>query len=261
MSVISRTYVFAPGTRIVSAQVNQEFNSIVNLLNGTDLASSVYIGGANVSNLLSLPKLYVLGQSEFSSSSSGRVVGVFKDGEANPRVALYNSGQVRQVASQHSVTPSTVEMVSKGTLYASATNIGNVGVGEDTLHTFAVGANVLNGQRDYFTVEAGGITAANGNNKQLKFYCKLTAILATGVITENNKPWFFKATVIYDNDGVSTVAIYARFICGATDVRTYQLVTSYDFTIDNTWSFTGEAVSDNDLVQGFTIVEKGWSIN
>jgi hypothetical protein len=266
MSLLSRLFDFSPGTTIRSSEVDSEFDQLVKLLNGIDVLNSLYLGGTSLPNPASIPKLFVSdGQFQISLSASGRAIAIYKDGESTPRVDLLNTGQIRVVASQQSVTPSTQLMVLMGSLVANGASVGNVGGGEDTLHSFIMGAQVLSTNKTYARVRKAGFTAANGNNKQLKFKVTTTSgttiIAATGVITENNKPWFLECDIQNDPDGVSQIKVDGRLVCGATEVRFNSVVTGFDFTVNNTFFITGEAVADNDIVQTKTIVEKGFGIN
>lgn len=55
-------------------------------------------------------------------------------------------------------------------LYASATQVGNIGTGEDTLHSFTLRANSLPSNGSGLFVRFAGRFAANANAKTLKFY-------------------------------------------------------------------------------------------
>lgn len=257
---ISRDYDFSPGTTIVSAQVDAEFNELYNLLNGTNLVGNVRLGAGVISNVDA--KLSVTGQAEFATVANGRVVSVWKPGEGTPRIDLNNLGQIRTVASQKSVTASAQLMVLLGSLFASggASIIGNVGAGEDNLSSLTIGAETMNGSNLYLNIKGGGFTAANANNKRFKFYVKTTVVIDSGVITPNNKPYFYDIQ-IYASPGSSTWLVVGTFKCDATEIRVNTVVAGVDHTIDNIIKWTAEAVADNDIVQNFYSVEKGFGFN
>lgn len=254
LTALSRSYVYSPGTKIVSAQVNAEFNSLFNLLNGTDLAHGVKIGGTSLPTayVASNPPLYIEGQTVFNSPLTGAVVRVYKTGDDNSRVDLYNNGNIYMVASQSSANVSTDRMTAIGTLISYSNDVGNVGAGEDILWDSPVGAYVMKGTNSYLDGKTVGMTAANGNNKRFRFYLNPAVgadvlIADSGVITPNNKPWFFYYTVSNDNDAPSTVNIHGEFVCDATRIPFFSTV-SWDFDVANNLKFTAEAVADNDIV-------------
>lgn len=257
---ISRDYDFSPGTTIVSAQVDAEFNELYNLLNGTELVKNVRLGAGTISNVDA--KLSVTGQAEFATVANGRVLSIWKPGESTPRIDLNNLGQIRTVASQRSVTPSSQLMVLLGSIFANGGSslIGNVGAGEDDLISLSIGAETMNGTNLYLNIKGGGFTAANANNKRFRFYVKTTAVIDSGVITPNNKPYFYDIQ-IYAIPGSSSWLVVGVFKCDATEVRVNTVVAGVDHTVANTIKWTAEAVADNDIVQNFYSVEKGFGLN
>lgn len=85
-----------------------------------------------------------------------------------------------------------------GTFAQSVTAVGNVGTGDDDLHTHTLAAGLFaaDGQRVIF--EGWGLFAANGNNKRVRL--KLTGagigtVLDTGTVTYNNVPFYFRLEV------------------------------------------------------------------
>lgn len=265
MSTLSRLYTFVPFTTIASAEVNAELNQIINLLNGTDLVKGLYLRTNGSANPLADPALLVNGQIYVESfSASGAVIRIFHSSDpTNPMIDISNLGWIKLRAGSQGVTPSAQFMYASGCLYSNSTNVGNVGAGEDNLNTFTLGANVFGTSSGltHAKVHYRGYTAANGNNKRLKFYCKTTVVMDSGVMTENNKPFELDAIVIPDTDGVSTVTISGIFRCGATEVRFNTNVTGYDFAVDNVWKMTAEAVATDDIVNNIMIVDIGRGLN
>lgn len=257
-----KTFTFSPGTKIVSAQVNADLNQLFNALTGTDLASTIMLGGTNLpSNYasgLAFAPFFVDGQALFSSNANGAVIRVFKRGDDDARIELLTSGEIRTKAGNQAATPTDQTMYLSGCIFNSSSDVGNVGAGEDTLKSFDILANVFSGggTRGAVHVFAGGRTAANANNKQIKFKVIGTNVIASGAVAFNNLPWFLDVWIIPDSDSVSTVTVVSRFVCGATDVRDNIQVAGFDFTVDNTCLLTGEAVADNDIYVNFINVTK-----
>src|SRR5262245_51785540 len=71
-------------------------------------------------------------------------------------------------------------------LSRSETTVGNVGAGEDTLHTYTVPASTLAASGDRLKYEAYISFAANGSNKRVRAYFGSTLLLDTGTVTYNN---------------------------------------------------------------------------
>lgn len=264
MSTIVRLYDFQPSTVIKSAELDAEFNQLVQLLNGTNVSNDVYIGG-NTPPTGGTPKFMVKGQSHFVLNGSGTTIALYREGDAaaSPRMAISNLGNIRMVASGNLVTPSTQTMVLDGVLYCyngGATvlegAIGNVGGGEDDLMNFDITENVLNGQQQFIHIVAGGKTAANANNKRIRFYVKTTAVLDTGAVAFNNRPWMLDV-YIHSYSGTSKVMVVGELRCDTTIVRCCTEVTAFDHTVSNTTKCTGLGVADDDIIQSTLLVRKG----
>lgn len=268
MATLVRLYTFTPNTTISSAQVNAEFNQIVGTLNGTVTTKDVYIGSATPPTTTT-PKFMVNGQSSFVLNGSGTTIAVWREGDnpvaVNPRVSISNLGSITVVASQNLVTPANAYMRLDGVMYCyngGSTTIGgavgNVGTGEDDLMNFDVAENVLNGQQQFIHIVAAGTTAANANNKTIKFYVKTTAVLNSGAIAANAKSW--QADIhIFSYGGTSTVLVVGWLRLDTTIVYCCQEVTSFDHTATNTTKFTGTATATDDILQSVLLVRKGMS--
>jgi hypothetical protein len=247
---LERLTIFSPSTVIRSAEVNAEFDQIINILNGTTTDDVVAIGNVDDETLSPGHKLYVEGQSIFVLNGSGAVVRIYKKGSTDPAIDLLNSGEIRTLAGNQAAAPTTQLMIVGGCLGYSSSNVGNVGVGVDTLKTLTIQPNVFgnSGNRGIIKVLARGYTAANANNKQIKFFVNAVEVIASGVVAFNNVPWFLDLEIGLDTDGVGTLTVCGIFKCNATEVRVNTQVTGIDFTLANTISITGEAVADNDIV-------------
>ena len=132
-------------------------------------------------------------------------------------------------------------------LSRSETTVGNVGVGEDTLHTYTVPAASLAADGDRIKYEAYLSFAANGNNKRVRAYFGSTVILDTGTVTYNNLTAWCELTVI--RTGAATQTCFARLF-GAS-VTTIVANTSASETLANALAIrlTGEATSNDDIRQ------------
>lgn len=149
---------------------------------------------------------------------------------------------------------SSSNLTASGRLTSDFTAVGNVGTGEDNLITYAMPANVLSGTGKGVRVLAFGTTAANGNAKTIKVYFGSTLLKSEDVNTGSNAQWFFTfvafrsasntqkymATVFYDGQTISGVSVGT-----ATETDSGAI----------TIKCTGEAVSNNDIVQTGLIVE------
>lgn len=156
--------------------------------------------------------------------------------------------------------PISQSMAAMGTLtgFVSATDVGNVGPGEDDLHSFTLPANIfVNIGNDYLHCIFAGTTAANGNNKQIKFKFAGTTFFDTGVVTWNAKNWIYHVHIImYDTDKlmfIGTFDVEGDIFHNATRAQ----LTGLTLTGTNVLKATGEATSDNDVVQSVTIIRKG----
>lgn len=133
------------------------------------------------------------------------------------------------------------------------TAVGNVGSGEDTLQSYTIKANSLMVNGASLRVTARGYTAANGNNKTLKAYWGTTAIYTSGALAANNKPW--SVDIIIKRLSSTTLTAYAISEANATLVAAQRTAITADPTAATLIKFTGEATSNDDIVQDVLIVE------
>lgn len=264
MATLLRLYTFTPNTTIVSAQMNAELDQIVGVLNGTVTNKDVYIGSSTVP-VGGTPKFMVNGQSHFVLNGSGTTIALYREGDADasPRMAISNLGNIRMVASGNLVNPSAQTMVLDGVLYSyNGGNtvlkgaVGNVGAGEDTLMNFDIADNVLNGQQQFIRIIAAGSTAANANNKRIRFYVKTTAVLDSGTVAFNNAPWIVDVH-IFSYGGLSEVMVVGEFRCASTIVRCCTTVSAFDHTVANDTHVSAVGVADDDVIQSVLLVRKG----
>lgn len=136
-----------------------------------------------------------------------------------------------------------------GTLSVNTTEVGTVGTGEDDLISYTIPAGSLANDGDSIEVTAWGTTAANANNKQIKFYVASTQIYATGSVALNDKDWVVKANIV--RTGAATQDCFVYFngdVSVVTDQSSFVQATE---TLANTLAikFTGEATNDDDIIQ------------
>jgi len=144
-----------------------------------------------------------------------------------------------------------------GTANVNTTAVGNVGSGEDNLITYSVPANTLIATGDYLDIDAFGTFAANVNNKTLKLHFGATTVISTGALAINSGSWRITAKVI--RTGAATQKIIATVTTSnALLVSSVAYVTAAE-TLSGAvvLKCTGEATSDNDVVQEALIVKYG----
>lgn len=141
-----------------------------------------------------------------------------------------------------------------GTLTVNTTAVGNVGTGEDNLITYDLPDNTISETGDRLVIKAFGTFAANANNKTVKLYLGSTVLATTGAIAANDKDWCIECEII--RTAAATQECIAKIY---TDTSLVGELSNYvsgteDFTTDLTIKCTGEATSDDDIIQkGLTI--------
>lgn len=259
---IVRLNNFSPGTVIRSAEVNAEFDQIIELLSGQDLSNLISIGGP-VSVDVGSTKLNVIGPVTIVGDTvtpNPIPFRIYVPGESTPRIVVYANGAIYGRASQLNVTPSTQGMLYTGCIKSANQDVGNVGAGEDPLYIFDIGAHVLTEVGSYISIRANGNLANNANNKRIKFYIKTTAVMDSGIINAADVPWFIDMQ-IYGDAANARWRCVGRFVCDTVEVRFNQNVTGVNHALANNVKWTGEGVATNDIVQTNVCVEKGMGID
>lgn len=134
------------------------------------------------------------------------------------------------------------------------TAVGNVGAGEDDLITETIAAGALDRDLMAVRIKAWGQTGANANAKTVKLYWGSTVILSTGAIAANAKDWHLEATVLRVSSTLAEAAAHGQFN-GAVVQADYQVVGGQDFTVAITVKCTGEATSNDDIIQNGLLIE------
>lgn len=133
-------------------------------------------------------------------------------------------------------------------------SVGNVSAGEDDLIQETILANTLEHDGQFVKVTAWGTVAANANNKRVKLYVGSAVVADTGAIAANDKDWRVSA-YFYRNSATVAMSTSEGQFNGAilqTETTTFG---GRDFTVNNIVKCTGEATSDDDILQQGLMVE------
>jgi len=145
-------------------------------------------------------------------------------------------------------------------LETNTTSVGNVGAGEDDLITYSVIANTLAADGDHIIFYASGTIANNVNAKRLRVKFGSTTILDTGAAgfpISAAISWVVEGAVI--RTGATTQDVWAKLNTNNATLASYVGVTTAAETLSSavTFKLTGEAVSNNDVVQENLLVWGG----
>lgn len=140
-----------------------------------------------------------------------------------------------------------------GTFSRNATATGNVGSGEDILHTITAPANMVDGTGQRLRITAVGTYAANANNKNLRVRLNTaagTSLFATGALAVNGGDWRLVVEVM--RTATTTGEFATRLDCEdstITQAVSFDYIsTAVTWSNANTIDITGEATSNNDIV-------------
>jgi hypothetical protein len=142
-----------------------------------------------------------------------------------------------------------------GAAKVNTTSVGNVGAGEDDLMTYSVPANSLSTNGDFLEFSCAGTFAANVNNKRIRVKFGATTIVDTTALAINGGSWRCTGTIV--RTGAATQKCSAVFTTdNALLVSTAKYVTAAE-TLSGAVTFkcTGEATSNNDIVQEIQTVK------
>lgn len=161
---------------------------------------------------------------------------------------LLNAGV--STASRVQMGTSTGRAPIVGTANVNNTAVGNAGSGEDDLITYSLPANSLSGNGKGVHITAWGTTANNANAKTLKLY--FGAVMLTNSLTVNLAGvWRIEADVFRTGsnaqDYVSQLVTTGAAGVALNDIEVGSLTQTDSGAI--TIKCTGEATSDNDIVQ------------
>lgn len=140
--------------------------------------------------------------------------------------------------------------------FNDTTEVGNVGTGEDDLITYSVPNGFLQKDGNRLEFEACIDLAANANSKQIKAYWGSQEIYDSTAQTQNGGTIIIAVTVIRTGAATQKVGVRVN-----TDASNYSNTANF---IDGTQSLaaavtfkcTGEATSDDDIVQEYLTVKR-----
>ncbi len=134
-------------------------------------------------------------------------------------------------------------------LITTTTDVGNIGAGEDNLMTYTIPAGKLATNGDYLEFTMSLSFGANANNKQVKVYFGSTTIYASGAQAQNDGSMEIKGTIV--RTGATSQRITFSQANNTLLFPDYSSYVTASETMANTIVIkaTGEATSDNDIVQ------------
>lgn len=137
----------------------------------------------------------------------------------------------------------------------STTDVGNIGSGEDDLITYAIPAGKLATNGDYAEFTMTLSFAANANNKQVKLYYGATNFYASGAQAQDNGTMEITGKIV--RTSATTQKITFHQINNTALFPDYANFATASETMANaiTLKATGEATSDNDIVQKILLVK------
>jgi hypothetical protein len=203
MAVLTRVTDFIPNTLIVSQEVDDEFNQLVNLLSGVSDDNDTILRYTHATD----PVLKV------DQLGAGLIQQWLQNGSVKSRIN--NNGSFESVAgpalaaSQSIAAPLTIDgatdivLKTNGyitgyprSLHSDPTQTGNVGGGLDTLRTVSVPAGSLAANNDWAHCHLSGNLASNDNDKRLFVSVDGTTFLDSGLIDIDAFGWWIDISII-----------------------------------------------------------------
>lgn len=273
MAVIQRITDFIPNTLIVSQEVDDEFNQLVNLLSGVSTNKDTLLKYSHATD----PVLRV------DQLGAGVVQQWLQNGTVKSRIN--NNGSLESIAgpviaaSQLIAAPLTIDgatdivLKSNGfivgyskTILVDSSTVGNVGTGQDNLHTPSIAANILATNGDYVDFEFSGSFTNNDDNKRVGYSVGGTVVEDTGLIDIDSLGWTMRGRIIrltstsvrvtsFHNQGVqqidSAAAVSATGIGSRSTQRTSDITGLSDLGANSLAIvvFGESATATNDNVQ------------
>lgn len=170
---------------------------------------------------------------------------------AGINLSAASSGQVTASVGALAATTGTVEL----SLNTNATAVGNVGTGEDDLISFSLPAGALQATGRGVKITAWGTSANNANAKTIRMKFGATNIISLALTASQANTWRAEGIVI--RTGATTQEANAQIIQAGTVSQVDVEITAPAETLSGavTIKCTGEATSDNDIVQEGMLVE------
>ncbi len=172
--------------------------------------------------------------------STGSSIGLSTSGVA--RLFLDSAGKV-------TLFQGTTLRGAMTTVYSQINSVGNVGTGEDNLHSVSIPSSGFAANGDSMEIKAAGTFAANANNKRVKLKFGAVTLFDTTALAFNTGDWQINARIFRTSTttGKSVVTWTCNNVTLTTTVD-YQ-AWAFNFLTANTLVVTGEATADNDIVQ------------
>lgn len=263
MALLVRANEFAAGTIIRAADINEEFDQIIEALSGIGTAQ-IFIGRDEA--IAGTPQLLISGELQLHKSEHGNVIRVYGEEDTAARISIHTHGYITTKASQATETASSLSMALDGCLVVRNTTagiIGSVGSGESDLSSFTLDPNTLSDGSMYLHIVAGGVTAANTNTKTIKLYVD-GDLICTLADDFNDGVWFLDAWVMTKADAEANDAlrVSGTLVCSglaAPKTVVFNLgLTGVNLAANVIIKCTGQGTSDDDIEQTHLIVRKGW---
>ena len=145
-----------------------------------------------------------------------------------------------------------------GAISSNVTATGNVGTGEDTLHTYTIPANTLSANGEFLRIQQAVTFAANANNKRYKIKYGATTIYDSGTVAQNGGSAVFDILITRYGVASQYVIIHGQLSAGSLlAAPTVYQTASETLSGTSVLTDTGEATADNDIVSRVTIIQWG----
>lgn len=141
------------------------------------------------------------------------------------------------------------------------TTVGNVGTGDDVLHSYSLPAGTLANDGQSIVIESGGQFAANANNKRVRVKFGSTTVLdTTALAISAATDW--TARSIITRTGAATQRALTVFTSSSSVMLSFTQYATPGETLTGaiTISVNGEATSNNDVTATYTKIKKEGSI-
>lgn len=143
----------------------------------------------------------------------------------------------------------------EGQLFASTTDVGNVGTGEDVLITNTIPANTLFQIGDSIDFVMAFTFAANTNNKKVRIFLDNAAIYDSGTQAENGTELIVKGTITRTDTNAEDITITTNGSTTLMDADFGDFLTAARYwTNDAALKAYGTGTANNDVVQNLMLV-------
>lgn len=225
------------------------------------LALLFYTNNTNFMSLAATSPTLTLDSQGSNSANAGTIIFRTVGGsesftqafDANANVFTWSYGATAAMridsAAKLSIYQGTTLRGAVATVYSQINSVGNIGVGEDNLHSFSVPSSGFAANGDSFEVKCSGTFAANANNKRVKLKFGAITLFDTTALAFNTGDWEISARIFRTSTttGKSVVTWTCNnvILTTTTDYQSW----AFNFLTANTLVVTGEATANNDIVQ------------